>query len=543
MTDNIIFISIDNLRFDCVGYQPDKKELINHDVVSHLRTPTLDRIAEKSLCFTQCISTNTYTTSSHASILTGVIPPTHGVRAFYDTRLNSNVLTLTEVLKNRGYRTVLYTDIPDLFVPLDLHRGFDVVMSLDDMRLMSFLEGLADEKIFLFAHFFDVHEPFLHNTNDYRPGSNVDYYQAIEALYREYHLDEFDLQGDCGELWNRLLRGPLARRPIEVLLPLYVKGTTKFDNGRFRHFITSLEAIGMMDNACTVIFSDHGEGRCSSEDREYLSHGGLLYDNVLRVPLMISHPDLSSGTNGALVSTVDIFPTVLDLLGIRHENAIDGVNALSEKRDTAYAETWAASKGSIYATSDGKIVPSMEQWPDFYLKEIAIRTSSCKYVIRNNRNIFPQWNRSNKDGLFSGNYATMKHDTFVERLYKEILCRTPTVDEVQYHAHALDLRILTRSQVVDMFLASDEHQSIIHYIEYDLILDTEENNPKDTAERVESSLFFHDMLTRHAHAVISQKIFEKKPNLSGRCRETMASTQMDKEKNEIFNSLRALGYM
>lgn len=53
---HIILISIDDLRFDCVGYQTDKRELQKYDVLQYLRTPTLDRIAEKSLCFTQSIS-------------------------------------------------------------------------------------------------------------------------------------------------------------------------------------------------------------------------------------------------------------------------------------------------------------------------------------------------------------------------------------------------------------------------------------------------------------------------------------------------------
>ena len=107
MTKNVVMISIDTLRYDCVGYQPDKRELIKHDVLKYLETPTLDSIAEKSLCFTQCISTSTYTTASHASIFTGLYPPGHGVRAFYDTKISDEVITVAEVLRKKGYRTIL----------------------------------------------------------------------------------------------------------------------------------------------------------------------------------------------------------------------------------------------------------------------------------------------------------------------------------------------------------------------------------------------------------------------------------------------------
>src|SRR3990170_3243786 len=102
MAQNIILISIDALRFDCVGYQPDKRELEKYNVLKYLETPTLDSIAEKSLCFSQCISTSTYTTSAHASIFTGLYPPKHGVRAFYATKLTKDVFTLSEILKTFG---------------------------------------------------------------------------------------------------------------------------------------------------------------------------------------------------------------------------------------------------------------------------------------------------------------------------------------------------------------------------------------------------------------------------------------------------------
>src|SRR5208283_2580115 len=121
---NIILISIDNLRFDCVGYQPDKKELIKYDVLRNLETPTLDLIAERSLCFTHCISTNTYTTAAHASMLTGLYPPGHGIRAFYEKKLSKDVYTLAEILKVFGYETVMMTDVASLFQPLELHRGY-----------------------------------------------------------------------------------------------------------------------------------------------------------------------------------------------------------------------------------------------------------------------------------------------------------------------------------------------------------------------------------------------------------------------------------
>ncbi len=111
---NLVVFSIDNLRYDCIGYQVDKRELEKHGVAGRLDTPNLDRLAGRSLCYTHCISTNTYTTASHASMFTGRYPPNHGVRAFYATKLHE-VGTLAEMLSSQGYRTILYTDAPELF--------------------------------------------------------------------------------------------------------------------------------------------------------------------------------------------------------------------------------------------------------------------------------------------------------------------------------------------------------------------------------------------------------------------------------------------
>jgi arylsulfatase A-like enzyme len=119
---NIVLICIDTLRFDCVGYQPDKKELREYNLEGLLKTPTLDGIAEKSLCFTNCFSTNTYTTAAHASVFTGLYPPRHGVRAFYNHKMDSGVKTLAETFREHGYETAMAIDVLELFDIPHIHE-------------------------------------------------------------------------------------------------------------------------------------------------------------------------------------------------------------------------------------------------------------------------------------------------------------------------------------------------------------------------------------------------------------------------------------
>ena len=160
--NKVLLISIDNLRYDCVSYiDKNKPHLEKYGLQNETFTSTLDAIASKSTVFKNCFSTNTYTTSAHASLFTGLLPPNHGVRPHYYKKLKKDCLTLAEVFKNNGYKTVFCSDLPELFEPLGLVRGFDYKVITDDAALFDMFDKLKDEKVFLFIHFFDVHEPYL----------------------------------------------------------------------------------------------------------------------------------------------------------------------------------------------------------------------------------------------------------------------------------------------------------------------------------------------------------------------------------------------
>ena len=528
--NNVILISIDNLRYDCVGYQPDKRELIKHDVLKYLETPMLDSIAEKSLCFTQCISTNTYTTASHASIFTGLYPPKHGVRAFYDTRLSNKVTTLAETLKRNGYRTILFTDSLDLFIPLGLNRGFEFELTRDDKKLFNLLTDLKDDRVFLFVHVMDVHQPFLHNTNEFRPGVNNDYFDEVFKLYKDYNLLEFyDRNGNSAELWNRLVRGPLKGKPIDVLFPLYVRGVTKFDKGRFSYIINNLKSIGFINGALMAIFSDHGEGRCFHEDKKYFSHGGALYDNVLRVPLLMCHPDLKPETNDKLVSTVDIYPTILSILNINSIENKDGINILSEKREMCYAEFWGSeSKVEFYKTSDGSIKPLQGQWPESMLRQMAVRTDTHKFV---------KWNKGKTEEFLNEEVFRLSNIEYVKKLYRDILGRLEDPEGLQNAVSALNSGARTKKEMLADFLNSKEYKSTPKLGFYNLTDDMEEDSPIDGSTYAEARNYFAYMERLNSQAVVTEKIFDEreKPDTY---RFMGKSSEIIEDKAILFKSLK-----
>jgi arylsulfatase A-like enzyme len=494
---NIILISIDNLRFDCVGYQPDKKELMKYDVVKHLETPTLDRIAEKSLCFTQCISTNTYTTAAHASMLTGLYPPRHGVRAFYETKLSDEVYTLAEVLKTYGYVTVMMTDIMNLFRPLNLHRGFDHVFHNDDDGVMDFLNHNKGKKTFLFVHFFDVHEPFLMSEND--AYDNSDYRKEVDHLYELYDLNKYRSPHDSDKgAWRRLV-DQVGRKDYKNFLPLYIRGVSKFDRGRFGDFMSLLERSGFLEGSQLVLCADHGEGKSSSYDPEGFSHGGMLFDSVIRVPLLVYHPDLSHKVVDRVVSLVDIFPTVLAMaFGQSARNLLpyepDGVDinvSLSDPR-VVYSETWQRDNKKLLIPT---IFISSSLW------QRAVRTEDTKYII----NGTPE--------MFSDNHASehMSNEEFIQNVYRGLFLRFEDYAEYCFHLKNLEEKVATKEGFLNVARKSAEYKSKPPYTLYDLKNDPGEEYPVNTfdmpASGNDSSRYFDAIRLISHHPVESADIF------------------------------------
>lgn len=490
---NIILISIDALRYDCVGYQPDKRELIKYDVLKHLETSTLDRIAQKSLCFTQCISTATYTTSSHASIFTGLYPPRHGVRGFYDTKLYDGVYTLAEVLKVFGYRTVFFTDAPVVFVPPGLTRGFDHVFVYDEPGLMKLLEENKNDKVFLFAHFFDVHEPYMLTKN--LSFENGDYHAAIESLH-----ERFDIRPSTGDdewtKWNAFVQK--AGRNTETLFPYYVKGVSKFDRIRFRLFLDGLERFGFFEDGLSFIFSDHGEGRMydSYDCREmfhdgrdsslWFGHGGALFDNVIRVPLIVQHRDLPHSTPDRLVSMVDVFPTVIQLATGKELNEllpynIDGLSLIAEEvRGEAYCEKWNGSMG---------LDQPWERF-SFLLWQRALRTDRMKFILY-----------GEPEALSRENVADLSDTDFLRLLYRKLKASFETYDE-----YMRDLRMLRTGKISRSDLLSQAGAE--HFKMYDLERDPFEESPVTDAVNPELVSHFKTRLFELCSASVqAEKIF------------------------------------
>ncbi len=368
---HVMMVSIDTLRYDCIGYQPDKYWLDTYRVRKELKTETLDKIASRSVCYTHCFSTSSYTTNSHASLFTGLFPPKHGVRQFFKSRVRGDADTLAAIFKRHGYRTVMMSDNPVLFQHTGLDAGFDS-MYTDELAAIGDIKMRGPSRVFSFFHFFDVHDPYLFSHNPVSGSHNEVYFEFLERECRRHDIAfrREDHQRSYYELFYKM------NGDVDFYFPLYVRGVSVFDAGRLRRFVDAIaRELNFFDHGILVLFSDHGEGRIDDIDQKKFRHGGLLYDDVLRVPLLVYHPDMRAEVRGDLISLVDLFPTVLDLARIpagshRSGCELDG-RVRGGEREWTYAEYWARQGKHLFSSFGGENL----------LRQRVVRTKDRKYLL------------------------------------------------------------------------------------------------------------------------------------------------------------------
>jgi arylsulfatase A-like enzyme len=462
---NIILISIDNLRYDCVTYQPFKKELERYGVDNLLKTPTLDKIAEESICFNQAITTTPYTTSAHASLLTGLYPPSHGVREFWNQKMFPEARTLPELLKDLGYKTVLYSDtIHFKNSNSGIDKGFDYYFTTStEEDFYHFLSENCDHKLLVLVHFFDVHGPFLFSGTKMFKGYNDDYFQLMEKLYNKYgrETEYQELKEKPYDLWNTFfLKLKADDDSYRLGLSLFIQGVNKFDKNRFSFFIRNLKDTGIYDKSALFIFSDHGEGKSDKNNR--FDHFGELYDSVIRIPLIIHLPDTTHKVIDNQVSIVDICPTILETLcNCKTEEllpyGLSGYNLISGKDNSlwAYAETWLpATQGDIYGRTN-------------YLKQRGIRTKEKKYILH-----------GKTEDIFDSSIYSLNNKEFVRKLHSSLLYE-PENAICDLYTSLLDENKLNKSDVLHIFLGLKNSKNDSRFMIFDLVKDPFEERPID----------------------------------------------------------------
>jgi choline-sulfatase len=280
---NLLLVTLDTTRADHLGAWGD----------TEARTPNLDALARRGLRFVRCDTAAPVTLPSHATILTGLYPPRHGVRDNGTFRLDAGVETVAERLAAAGYQTAAVVSAVVLARRHGLDQGFG---SYDDDLGSGYTQGTevaertADATtdvalarlaalrppFFLWVHYYDPHE-------EYRPPTRFT---------------------GIGSGPHRLYDGEIA-----------------FVDEQLGRLLAKLP-----DPTVVVVVGDHGE--MLGEHGE-ASHGLLLNAGVRRVPLILAGPGVPAGTTSeCLVRTADVAPTLERLAGVDPPAGLDGESLL-----------------------------------------------------------------------------------------------------------------------------------------------------------------------------------------------------------------------
>ena len=298
----ILLITIDALRPDHLGCNGYGKGT----------SPNIDRLAGRGILFTQAIAQGGWTIPSVFSALSGSYPSTHGVRFWYQD-LPEQIEVLPAALGRAGYRTAFFTSHGALSTHRSLQRVFGAVKGFEPANE----EALCDHALgwirrdrtrpfFLWVHLMDTHSSAL---------------KIPQGWLRRDQIDPAELK---------------------QLLAAYDRGVRRADRmvGRLARGLT---AAGLGQETLVILSADHGEELC--EHDLCFHHGNELWDTVVRVPLIISHPGAFSRPLrvSSQVQLIDLAPTIYELVGLAADN-VDGHSLLplltgSPRREyTAFAE-------------------------------------------------------------------------------------------------------------------------------------------------------------------------------------------------------------
>ncbi|MGH9419712.1 MAG: sulfatase-like hydrolase/transferase, partial [Thermoanaerobaculia bacterium] len=287
---NVLIITIDTTRADrlgCYGF-------------SLAHTAAIDQIASEGVRFSDAIGSAPITMPAHSSIFTGLYPTAHGVRDNGAYALGSDAMTLAERLRDAGYTTHAFVSALVLNRRYGLNQGFetydDDLWAEDDPKLFMIRERQApktadrfltwfngwnqDRKkpFFTWIHFFDPHQPYKASPAD-----------------RAVSVSPYDAE---------------------------IMGVDR----QIGRIVETLRNRGVLDDTLLIVTADHGE---SLGEHGEQTHAIFVYDATVHVPLIMRFPKmLTPSTYTAPVRSVDITPTVLNVLGLPPNKAADGQSLL-----------------------------------------------------------------------------------------------------------------------------------------------------------------------------------------------------------------------
>lgn len=316
---NVIFLSLDTVRADRLtpyGYERDT-------------TPFLQSLAERGVVFTESYSQAPMTTPSHAAMFSGMHLFEH--RTFKTShRLPSSIQTLAETFQASGYTTFARASSIRFHPSIDFDQGFDDYKAYWDMRknvrskkvISEFLEFAAlqdSAPVFAFVHLFDPHAPY--NTPE-----------PFVSTWTEIRADFPAIESVDYVRTHRSSDKPYVPEDLRYIQDLY-DGGLRFTDHQVAEMMRQL-SIPNGRSTLLVITSDHGE---AFKEHGYLGHSQWLYEEIVRVPLMfVWEGELEGGQrHNTPAHNIDIYPTLVDLIGLQGPEGLSGRSFASLMRGQA----------------------------------------------------------------------------------------------------------------------------------------------------------------------------------------------------------------
>lgn len=310
---HLVFVSFDALQaahVGCYGYPRDT-------------TPTLDSLASAGFRFADARSVASWTVPASMTWFTGVYPSEHRLVNKFKlfkppveqpatlTEQAPALATLAQVLKANGYATGGFTGNAGVSGSFGFSLGFDEYYSaagrfggFDESvpRAVDWLRKNKDRPFFLFLHGYDVH-----GQRGLPPGTDIRFREkdydgkfagtpAEQEILRERGLEDGTV--------------PMRDADVTFWRAVYDEKVRRAD-AKFAEFLAELKTLGLMEKTVLVVTADHGT---ELHEHGRFDHGFTLYDELLRVPLIVTLPNAGGRAIPGRVGSIDVMPTVLDLI-------------------------------------------------------------------------------------------------------------------------------------------------------------------------------------------------------------------------------------
>jgi arylsulfatase A-like enzyme len=354
---NIVLVSLDTLRADRIGRKgPDGASI----------TPNLDRLTSESVRFTHALANSSYTLPSHVSMFTSQRPGVHGV-LFYDSPFSpERSPNFAQLLARRGWITAAFTSggmLNSEFCGIDL--GFDRFGEIDallspgdtlrkfaplqdrpdynrhlaescrlDVHVLPWLADHRDAPFLLFLHTYLIHnyqpEPELAARftralppTPLRLHGPVPYRSQIGAACLA------ERRGESRYGFDDRVAGEhefVPARDLPWVEALYDATVAQADRDLGR-LLDEIDRLGLRERTIVAVTADHGEEFLEHGD---LSHARTLFDEILRVPLLLRIPGVAARTVDAPVELIELAPTLLARLGVPPDPRMQGRDLLAD---------------------------------------------------------------------------------------------------------------------------------------------------------------------------------------------------------------------